>query len=1322
MQQMLHFYKNCEVQLPFVNFSIKLYSMSFNIFYSWQAKTTLKYNRYFIEECLKESIKQIKRDLQDSTPEFYIDRDTKDIPGRPNIPTTIEEKIRVCDVFIGDLSYVAYIDTDKKQPKRSFLEKLSGKNKWIQEGVYSTNVAEELGTANGALKGSERIVTVMNIVYGTPDQLNFDSKQSRYPLTYQYDSSTTNEQRLLERKKLIGGLKDSIKLILETEHERQKEHFSPFIIWKNWEKLIDRPFAFESTDYLNSVFKTILNEVNNPKCIFRLCGLSGIGKTRMIFECFANPDAGHPEMLSNKVLYIDANENEDKQIIKGVKELLHHNENKILIVDNCSKELHIDLSRLIVSTDSRLSVITVSTNPEEKVNELDTNRDTRLIVLDNQLCKVTVDQILSKNFKEFQEDEQKLLVEFSSGIAFIATLMAKNPDRGKHQPGSLTREDVVRRLLGPIFSDQNSRAVVFACSLFSKFGFSDDLSYQTDKIALNSDLFSINTVGIEAEDIDEWKKMKFRDTCKFLHERQLLEKKCRTFTFRPSPLAVRMAEDWWGNCTIKKFERIIPVLREADLVESFCEQFRYLRHVENAKFIVKNLCDGFFSLAEVLNTSVGSRLFRSFVYVNPTACTEALVKAFLNISKEDLQEIIEGRRNLVWALEKLCFRPETFKQSTKVMAAFAIAENENIGNNATHQFLQLFHIHLPGTAVDLNERWEIVEYCLNKNSEYQFLGLRAIASALSVGQFTRMGGAEDQGDPMPLVDYQPTGSEVYKYWEKAIAVLDKLTLGDGELKTKSIEVVKSNFYGLVTQGAGKIVVPLIKKFIREDLYDRMEARTQIQFILNSDRVFDKPILDELNELYELLAPHNFEDKFKIYVQKPSYHEYRDGVDSDDRGKNLSKKVEALSDEFIEIKPKWKTLVPLFMEGHVAEGYNFAKNVAQKIENKDFEELVNLVLDEIKVSTPEKRNLSVLLGLLANSSDKAYVRTIFQKLIHDKQLKGIAFAIARSVQLELEDIKELITESKNGNFLSSSFGEFTFGWGLRHFSEKEVIEIIEGIRGLDDVGKATAFFVLATWANNDDETIQKYAPQLRSMILEDSSEIFKHVSNTMDMHYYNVVLSKLLKNNDDAELAKAALENIIEQSNQVEYFYSREHSFREIINILQEKQYFSILWNGVSQVYLNFDKYAIAAFHLKDILGSRHDYYNQSIGPLFGGDPEKFVTVFEWCKNHRANELYWIAELLPLFDGERNADNKLHPYLIQFLDEFGEDKRVLDAISSKIGTYSWVGSIVPKLLSDKALFQHLLSHNLALVREWAQAHLDDLDKRIKWETDRDEEGL
>lgn len=78
--------------------------MKVSIFYSWQSDLPMKTNRYFIEDAIKKSLKEINKDNKIVA---CIDRDTKNEFGSPDILSTIFQKINhskffVCDVSLND--------------------------------------------------------------------------------------------------------------------------------------------------------------------------------------------------------------------------------------------------------------------------------------------------------------------------------------------------------------------------------------------------------------------------------------------------------------------------------------------------------------------------------------------------------------------------------------------------------------------------------------------------------------------------------------------------------------------------------------------------------------------------------------------------------------------------------------------------------------------------------------------------------------------------------------------------------------------------------------------------------------------------------------------------------------------------------------------------------------------------------------------------------------------------------------------------------------------------------------------------------------------
>jgi hypothetical protein len=144
------------------------------LFYAWQSDTEAKFNRNFIGGYLKVLGKKAATQL--GLPEGLImDRDTKDVPGTPEITTTILEKINRSAVFVADVSFVG----------ESFSPSEKGKSKKLP----NPNVLLELGYAFGAL-GPDRTILVMNTKYGPPEDQVFDLRNRRFGVCYSYDKDS----------------------------------------------------------------------------------------------------------------------------------------------------------------------------------------------------------------------------------------------------------------------------------------------------------------------------------------------------------------------------------------------------------------------------------------------------------------------------------------------------------------------------------------------------------------------------------------------------------------------------------------------------------------------------------------------------------------------------------------------------------------------------------------------------------------------------------------------------------------------------------------------------------------------------------------------------------------------------------------------------------------------------------------------------------------------------------------------------------------------------------------------------------------------------
>jgi hypothetical protein len=165
------------------------------VFWSWQSDSPAALNKNFIKDSLQSALELVTGELGLSEPERpELDHDTKDEPGLVEIVATIFRKIDSASAFVADITPVSTTAAGKQVP--------------------NPNVMIELGYALKAL-GPERILLVANAAFGgRPEDLPFDLRHRRGPITYRLESGVPAAKRDSVKQELIKGLGEALKLNL----------------------------------------------------------------------------------------------------------------------------------------------------------------------------------------------------------------------------------------------------------------------------------------------------------------------------------------------------------------------------------------------------------------------------------------------------------------------------------------------------------------------------------------------------------------------------------------------------------------------------------------------------------------------------------------------------------------------------------------------------------------------------------------------------------------------------------------------------------------------------------------------------------------------------------------------------------------------------------------------------------------------------------------------------------------------------------------------------------------------------------------------------
>ncbi|MEO1035250.1 MAG: hypothetical protein AAFX44_06785 [Pseudomonadota bacterium] len=1064
--------------------------------------------------------------------------------------------------------------------------------------------------------------------------------------------------------------------------------------------------AFVEDDELREKVKQLRNLIQGPRTVTRLVGQSGTGKTRLAFEaCRKNPsesDEEHPSdrsldgvsSIPTSVIYTNIINDDCSELVRLLRALRDESKSLIVVVDDCSEEIHEQLAKIVQHADSEISLLTID-------YEVSTNCSGVPVTIDGVSDDV-VGRILGQHSPDLTTTDRDRIVEFSQGYPQMAVLLAEARISNQPEMGPLSRDEILRKMVwGRGSPDETSIRILEVCSLFRRLGVSDNVKDQRT--------YAAKIAGVTDD--------KFHRVLKHFESRKIVQRRGRFIQVQPIPLALRLASDWWRSTPEETATRIFKDDLPPGMVEAVCEQLRMLDFVVEAREIAASLCGehGPFGKAEVLNTERGSECFRSLSETNPAAAMGALTRVYSNCSTQQLLEVGPGRRNIIFALEKLVFRDALFTDAARLLLSFAAAENETWGNNATGQFLQLFQMYLAGTEAGSEKRFQIIEEALeSSDSEFVHLGVKALDRTLRTSGYTRSGGAESQGSGEPLRDWQPSSrEEQVGYLQTGLSRLSELAITEhfehAEEAQNSIAVAAR---GLVLAGMWTDVQSAFLKIVEFNSGYWPKGLDSLAEILRFDREgMEDGQLAEIKSLMDEMFPADLGSQIRLIVSELDSGLFHDG-ESDDYWDEGPKQAEQLAEAARDQIQLVCELVPELSRGRQANAVAFGRRLGEVI--LDPSRVVDVALAELQKNDDANPSfLSSFLGGLQRQGTYD-VDSLLDRVADTPSLVKYLVDLSVGLAIAPKDLKRIIRALQENKIDVQAVRFLSYGRLLEGIDAGLLCDLVSALIKRDPAGHWVAIDLLGMVEHGKLVDPNRIRQAEMNVITSRNLMIDTPVSDqSLDRHHYQQLAIKLIRDpNYGKEAAVELASHIVEAASRSRFEYAWNSPIQKLLIEIFGK-YPAEGWPVIGNAVITADR--MTKFHFEHILGSRHGARSEN-GPMSHLPLE---IVMEWCRETDDKGPTFVISSAKLFQ-ESNGEKVWSELVVAILDEFGSSELVTSSLSQNMHTFSWSGSLVPMYEEMLKAVEQLKNHKHKNVRQWVKRERKSLLSQISSEKDRDAE--
>ncbi|MHA1381121.1 MAG: hypothetical protein ACTSRG_22365 [Candidatus Helarchaeota archaeon] len=1068
----------------------------------------------------------------------------------------------------------------------------------------------------------------------------------------------------------------------------------------SWSLQDDMKKVFKEGHDQKEFIKLLQSELrkNEQSIHIRIFGEPGIGKTRLILE------ATRTEDLSPLVCYC-SNANTFKESNLFYEIIKEDNQfTIILVVDECDQENRAYIWNKLKHQGSRIKIITI-------YHEFD-DTSGNIIYLDTPpLDEESINQIIqSYGVAKHDSDRWASLCGGSPRVAHvIGWNLMNNPDDLLKAPDTNNVWDryIISGDDATSIHTKQKRLVLEYIALFKKFGFGRSFIEESRAI---SNLINQNDPQIT------WAK--FNAMITELRKVKILQGE-KTLYITPKALHIKLWIDWWNTYGIgfdfDEFQKNLP----PQLLDWFYSMFKYASESQFALAIVEDMLnvDGLFKDGLYLKTTQGARFFLNLTEADPGLALECLKKTVGELDKKSLLAFTTGRREIIWALEKIVIWKEYFYDAAKLLLALGEAENESWSNNASGVFASLFssaYGRLAVTETPPQERLPIIYEAIESESkEKRLLGLDACKVALETRNFTRSVGAEYQGlKRVPDFWMPKSKTELIEYYREVWNLLNK-KLDDFQIdeKEKAIDIILYHTRNIssIAELTDTVILTLYDFIKRKELDNKLILKKVIEILHYDGKSMSVEYRGKWEKLRDSLVGKDFSSLIRRYV---GLDLLEDHFDEDGNQVDMAQpKIEELAQETINNHSLLLPELPWLMSSEPQKALIFGYEVGKRDSEN---ELIGILL-EAQIKAGAKSSAFFLGGyfraIYENDIDKW--ENALDLIANDKQLRFHIPELTWRSGMTDNAAKRIITLAQKGAIKISHFRMFCLGGVVRNIS-KDIFNT--WIRFLLNANDVTAAFIAADLFNFyyiSKKSNHNLPKKLTLDLLIHPSFYKKRFDIKQEQladYHWTEIAKKYIDNYPKLSLpiAEKMLEHLGEDNTIFDGFMS---STLVVITLILKNNPTAV-WDLIKNYFE--PPLDVRGFHIREWLRGVDAISLKEEGAL-KYIPQKLI--WQWVDEDVDNRAWFVASFVPK---NLHHDEGRTCFAREILVRYGERDDVRNNLYANFGTEGWTGPESLHYQSKKDRLLEFRSNEKDMnVINWIDDYIKSLDKQIEQSKENEE---